>query len=246
MGGAFPYADEAALRAALQIFYASAAYAQLERRYDKYATYTSFLAEGDSGIKALWTAFNSTMPTVRPRHPRTLRAWLQTRRPGGGRSSLVLFLRQNIETSATAISKYYDPWRKAVSDTCNDVAPCMMADGAYYRYMGMTFTLVDTATLNIAIALIVSYFILLIFTGNFLAPVLAIVSIGSTITWVNAAILLMGYKFDLIGAILLVMIVGMSVDYAAQWAPPARLAARAAPAHPLSRSPSASAAPDGH
>lgn len=166
MVGAFPYADEAALRAALQIFCASAAYAQLERRYDKYATYTGFLAEGDSGIKALWTAFNSTMPTVRPRHPRTLRAWLQTRRPGGGRSSLVLLLRQNIETSATAISKYYDPWRKAVSDTCNDVAPCMMADGAYYRYMGMTFTLVNTATLNIAIALVVSYFILLIFTGR--------------------------------------------------------------------------------
>ena len=37
------------------------------------------------------------------------------------------------------------------------------------------------ATLNIAIALIVSYVILLMFTGNFLAPGLAIVSIGSTI-----------------------------------------------------------------
>lgn len=90
-----------------------------------------------------------------------------------------------------------------------------MADWGYYEYMGMTFGLINTATLNIAIALIVSYLILLIFTGNFLAPVLAIISIGSTITWVNAAILLMGYTFDLIGAILLVMVVGMSVDYAA-------------------------------
>ena len=100
-----------------------------------------------------------------------------------------------------------------MSDTCNELAPCVMTEPiGYYYYMGMTFGLINTATLNIAIALIVSYVILLIFTGNFLAPGLAIVSIGATITWVNAAILLMGYSFDLIGAILLVMIVGMSVD----------------------------------
>ena len=57
--------------------------------------------------------------------------------------------------------------------------------------------------------------ILLIFTTNFLVPIPAILSIGSTITWVNAGVLLAGFKFDVIGAILLVMIVGMSVDYAA-------------------------------
>ena len=74
----------------------------------------------------------------------------------------------------------------------------------------------DAAIQNIFIALVVAYFILLTFTGNFLVPLAAVLSIGSTITWVFASILLVGYKFDVVMSILVVMIVGMSVDYAAR------------------------------
>ena len=79
MGSDFPYADEAALRAvlerfsnpnpnpnlnpnpdpnqALERFYASAAYAQLEAQYEQYASRTGFLTDGEGGIKAQWNAF---------------------------------------------------------------------------------------------------------------------------------------------------------------------------------------------
>ena len=49
-------------------------------------------------------------------------------------------------------------------------------------------------------------FILLVFTGNFVVPIIAILSIGSTITWVLASILLEGYKFDVVASILIVMV----------------------------------------
>ena len=65
VGSAFPYADEASLRTALEAFYASGRYAQLKQNHPNYAYYTGFVTDGDSGIKAIWQAFNSTMPTVR-------------------------------------------------------------------------------------------------------------------------------------------------------------------------------------
>lgn len=68
-GTDFPYADEAALRAALERFYASAAYAQLVGQYSMYGSYTGFLTKGEGGIKALWNVFNTTMPRVRRSRP---------------------------------------------------------------------------------------------------------------------------------------------------------------------------------
>ena len=82
--------------------------------------------------------------------------------------------------------------------------------------MDVALALKAEAIKNIFIALVVAYFILLTFTGNFLVPLTAVLSIGSTITWVFASVLLVGYKFDVVMSILVVMIVGMSVDYAAR------------------------------
>ena len=56
----FPYADEAALYAALVAFYASPTYAELAANYTMYAYHTGFLYDG--GIKAVWHTFNSTIP----------------------------------------------------------------------------------------------------------------------------------------------------------------------------------------
>lgn len=184
VGGAFPYADEASLRAALEAFYASARYTELKDLYEDYADYTGFLAGDERGIKALWHSFNTTMPTTTP-------------------------------AMASARQKYYDPWRAAVDAQCSDSAPCVMTVPQFFSYMGVANTLQRAAILNIGLALVVAYFILLIFTGNFIVPILAILSIGSTITWVLASILIVGYKFDVVASILIVMIVGMSVDYAA-------------------------------
>ena len=62
MGDAFPYADEAALRGALEAFYASSRYEELQDAYSRYSYYTGFLVDGDAGVRALWNTFNSTMP----------------------------------------------------------------------------------------------------------------------------------------------------------------------------------------
>ena len=57
--------------------------------------------------------------------------------------------------------------------------------------MDMSLALADGVIKNIFIALVVAYFILLTFTGNFLVPLTAVLSIGSTITWVFASVLLL-------------------------------------------------------
>ena len=103
--------------------------------------------------------------------------------------------------------------------------------------MDMSKALEDGAIQNIFIALVVAYFILLVFTGNFLVPLAAVLSIGSTITWVFASVLLVGYKFDVVMSILVVMIVGMSVDYAARELSPRATAPQTGPRNPT-RAPS--------
>ena len=67
---------------------------------------------------------------------------------------------------------------------------------------------------NIAIALACSYVVLVFVTKNYLVPVLAVLSIGSTVTWVLAAGLLMGFKLSVNVAMVIVLIVGLAVDYA--------------------------------
>ena len=46
-------------------------------------------------------------------------------------------------------------------------------------------------------AQVCSYFVLVLVTRNALVPVLAVISIGATVTWVLAAGFLMGFKFDI-------------------------------------------------
>jgi len=60
----FPYATETELRAALDAFYASPRYAQLQSNFTSYNTYTGFIADGTSGISALWNSFNTTIPVT--------------------------------------------------------------------------------------------------------------------------------------------------------------------------------------
>ena len=105
--------------------------------------------------------------------------------------------------------------------------------------MDVALALKAEAIKNIFIALIVAYFILLVFTGNFLVPLAAVLSIGSTITWVFASVLLVGYKFDVVMSVLVVMIVGMSVDYAARELSPRATAPQTGPRNPT-RAPSSS------
>ena len=80
--------------------------------------------------------------------------------------------------------------------------------------MAVGYGMVDSAYTNVVAALVVSYVVLVVVTRNLLVPIIAILSIGSTICWVIAGVILCGYEFEFFAAILTVMIVGMSVDYA--------------------------------
>ena len=54
---------------------------------------------------------------------------------------------------------------------------------------------------------------LVLITGNLIVPLLATITIASTIASTLAAIFLCGYQFDAFCAILVVMVVGLAVDY---------------------------------
>lgn len=183
-GSAFPYADETQLRAALESFYASATFKALEDDFSGYAYNTGFVADGATGVKAIWNTFNTTIPI-------------------------------SVEASATGITKYYKPWRAAVDETCNGEAPCVMTQPwGYFFWRAALQGLQDSAIQNIVIALIASYFVLVLVTRNVIVPLLAVMSIGSTVVWVLATAFLAGLKFDSNVSILIVMVVGMAVDYA--------------------------------
>jgi len=120
--------------------------------------------------------------------------------------------------------RYYDPWREAVDERCDERFRCELTNfgppgretANYFYWMATLRELGHEAVMNIMIALVVSYVVLVMVTRNVLVPALSILSIGSTVTCVLAAIFLHPneYKFDANAAILIVMATGMSVDYA--------------------------------
>ena len=119
---------------------------------------------------------------------------------------------QDITISGSGIKKYYDPWRDAVNDQCDDVAPCVMTQvNQIFYFMSALLGLQSVAVQNIVIALAAAYVVLCIVTANVLVPLLAVLSIGATVTWVLATAFLVGFKFDSNVAILIVMVVGMAV-----------------------------------
>ena len=143
-------------------------------------------------MQTIYNSFNTTMPIGLPLMPRK-------------------------------IAEYYDPLRKAVDDTCAaDGWNCVLTNydgvggggGSYFYWMSTLRELATEAVNNIVIALAVSYVVLVVVTRNVLVPAMAIVSIGSTVTCVLATIFLLGFKFDANAAILIVIAVGLAVDYA--------------------------------
>jgi len=192
VGAAFPYPNEASLLAALVNFTTSASYDDLKANYTNFNEYTGFVVDGSS-ITALYNAFNTTMP------------------PG-------------VSIAPSAISAYYNPWRAAVDARCKGPGgvPCELTNfgppaaqsANYYYWMRTLRDLGREAVLNIIVALIVSYVVLVLVTRNVLVPALAILSIGSTVTMVLATIFSLDYKFDANASILIVVATGLSVDYA--------------------------------
>jgi len=190
---AFPYADEAALLTALEAFYVSEYYAQLRNNYTDYTDYTGFVADGSGGVSAVYNAFNSTMPL-------------------------------GVEVKPTTLAEYYDPWKAAIDAQCTSAVPCQLANfgppgppggrAVFFYWMATLRELGREAMMNIAIALVISYLVLVAVTRNVLVPGLAILSIGSTVTCTLATTLILGHKMDANAAILIVMATGMSVDYA--------------------------------
>jgi hypothetical protein len=195
-GAAFPYPDEASLVVALRGFYASSYYRELETNYTQYGEYTGFVQSADgSDLLYLYNAFNTTTPTRLAQDP-------------------------------SLIATYHDPWKAAVDARCKAGAgsvSCVMTNfgppgavrsGGIFYWMGTLRELGLQAILNILQALAVSYAVLVCVTQNWIVPFFAITSTGATITMVLAVIFSMGFKFDANAAILIVVAVGLSVDYA--------------------------------
>ena len=101
--------------------------------------------------------------------------------------------------AAARIKDYFDPWKAAVDAQCSDDEQCIMTGtfDMYYWWMSAMFGMAGSAFQNIAVAIVASYFVLVLVTRNFLVPLFAVISIGSTITWVLAGVFLSGYKFTL-------------------------------------------------
>ena len=104
--------------------------------------------------------------------------------------------------AAARIKGYYDPWKSAIDALCTDEEQCILTnkDANYYWWMSAMFGMADSAFQNVAVAVLASYLVLVLVTKNFLVPILAVISIGSTITWVLAGIFLMGYEFEFFAA----------------------------------------------
>jgi predicted RND superfamily exporter protein len=82
-------------------------------------------------------------------------------------------------------------------------------------YLGESLSGVSGAAIqNIFIAVAVSFLILSIITRNLVLPLFATLSIATTILCTIETIFLLGYQFDTYCAILVVLIIGLAVDYA--------------------------------
>ncbi|KAG8460874.1 hypothetical protein KFE25_010625 [Diacronema lutheri] len=71
--GAWPYKKEKDLRKALEKYYDSNEYSDIE--IENYAFYTGFVADGDEGIKAYWVSYNATIPKEAASGPASLKKW---------------------------------------------------------------------------------------------------------------------------------------------------------------------------
>lgn len=192
-GAAFPYPNEASLVVALRGFYASSYYRELRTNYSQFDAKTGFVQSADgSDLLYLYNAFNATMPTTLVQRP-------------------------------ALIATYHDPWKAAVDARCTGAGSvsCEMTNfgppgsrpGIFY-WMGTYRELGLQAIMNILQALAMGYGVLVCVTQNYLVPMFAITSTGATITLVLAVIFSMGFEFDANAAILIVVAVGLSVDYA--------------------------------
>lgn len=146
---------------------------------------------------------------------RTLTNYVVGTKPGGMAlwHSFNATIPTDVEISTTAIQPYYDEWRDAVDKQVDQDVVLTQKEILFVAMAGFG-GIQRTAVLNIVIALVCSYFVLVLVTRNALVPVLAVISIGATVSWVLAATFSLGFKFDLYTGILIVMIVGMAVDYA--------------------------------
>lgn len=172
---AFPYASEAALRAALEAFGRSERYEQLRRNFSRFEKLSAFVPDGDHGLKAVWHSFNMTL----------------------GRGSRL---------SPQAVRPHYDGWRGLAGEGA------FSASREFYwmdTVLGVTYAALE----NVFVAIGASCGVIAIVTGNLITPLLATLSIVSVVAWTLAAVFLCGYAFDMFAAILVVMVVGLAVDY---------------------------------
>lgn len=152
----------------------------------QYQSYSSYTGflGSSSSITALFQSFNTTVPFP------------------------IVFTSANLKP-------YYRDWTAAIDATCTDTAPCLFTGvQPMWLFMAMLRDLQTSMVINIILALVVSYVMLVLTTGNLLVPLLGIVSIGGTILWTSAVNFLSGNKLDAYFAILVTLCVGLSVDYA--------------------------------
>lgn len=189
--GAFPYEDEAALRSALESWYASAAYAQLRQELPDYERYTGFVAAGGKGVRALWHTFNSTVP-------------------------------KDLKNGPLVVEPHYNAWEGYVQRTCAAARGCFHilppSAADWYRanwvYYALLRELLQVSLSGVLASLACALAVLLLVTRNARTALIAIVTILAIVVTVVGFIFAIGFEFGMFETVLLVLTIGLSVDYA--------------------------------
>jgi len=191
-GIAFPYASEGELFAALQAFYTTATYSALIAADSDWGKFTGFVVDEATGdIRAMWNSFNSTIP------------W-------------------DVEMADNVLEPYVKTWQGIANDHCSagvgsaGRGKCFATDltrGIFVAWE-LSSRVLNMAVQNIIISLGVAFAIVLVTSANWIMALLSTITIGSVMTSVLASALALGFKIDTLAAILIIMVIGMAIDYA--------------------------------
>ena len=180
----FPYTSEAALRTALENFYATPQYASYQTNFSGYSYHTGFSPDSASGngIKALWNSFNTTIPV-------------------------------NINPDPLVMQPHYDKWETYVAARPTaSIAP--FHSSSLWFMFNMLSALLSNALVTAGFAVAASFIILLMVTLNVWLSIIATICICVVILGVLAIVFLLGGALGMFECLVMILSIGLAVDYA--------------------------------
>lgn len=186
--GNFPYADEASLREALDKFLESKTYRDLQR-FHRYGELTGFLPDGSNGIAAFWQAFNSTAP------------------PG-------------LPSGVDSIRPFYRRWEQ-IAAGCR--TPCFhilpdedlgFSIEASWPVYGTLLELVSVSIQSAGASIACAFAVLVITNRDVRLSLVVVGVIALVVLCTISSVFAAGYPLGVNESILIILCVGLSIDYA--------------------------------